>query len=252
MVSRPDTTTNNSSDGEGSDNEVADEDEEEGDVHSRALMHLFEISLELLSLSTEQQQATRGLRDSVKKTWQVIMVVQGAYISVDVLDSIVAAVIGEHPEEQDEEGHENQEEDDQIEEEHSDASDNDSVEVETPKQSTKHKKSKSDNTLPNPKSTIFMTTPLDGEVNNAAIAVDEDDDELITDEAAFDMLLEGVDEDNSDNEEVRGGGLEHTAEVDDALAQMIALKQQSRKAGVLLAHRRALLVRSRSIDILEV
>ena len=114
MVSRPDNTNNSNSDGESSDSEVADEDEEDGDVHSRALMHLFEISLELLSLSTEQQQATRGLRDSVKKTWQVIMVVQGAYISVDVLDSIVAAVIGEHPEDQDEEDHENQEEDDQM------------------------------------------------------------------------------------------------------------------------------------------
>lgn len=249
MVSRPDTTTNSSSDGKGSDSEVADEDDEEdGDVHSRALMHLFEISLELLSLSTEQQQATRGLRDSVKKTWQVIMVVQGAYISVDVLDSIVAAVIGEHPEDQDEEDQEEQEEDDQMEEEHSDASDNESVAVEAPEQSTKHKKSKSDNTIPNPKSTIFMTTPL----NESNAAIDEEDDELITDDVAFDMLLEGVDDDDSDNEEVRGGGLEHTADVDEALAQMIALKQQSRKAGVLLAHRRALLVRSRSIDILEV
>ena len=183
MVSRPDNTNNSNSDGESSDSEVADEDEEDGDVHSRALMHLFEISLELLSLSTEQQQATRGLRDSVKKTWQVIMVVQGAYISVDVLDSIVAAVIGEHPEDQDEEDHENQEEDDQMEGQQSDASDNDSVEVESPKQTTKHKKSKSENTLPNPKSTIFMTTPL----NESNAAIDEEDDELITDEAAFDM-----------------------------------------------------------------
>jgi hypothetical protein len=62
------------------------------------------------------------------------------------------------------------------------------------------------------------------------------------------MLTEGMDVDNAEE----GNGLQHSEEMDEALTNLIALRKQSRKQGMLTAHRQALLVRSRSIDILEV
>jgi hypothetical protein len=207
---------------------------EEGDTHSRALMHLFEVSLDLLSLNAEQHQATRGLRDAVKKAWQAVCALYGASLSVDVLDSIVAAVIGEEQRADEDGAGEGSEGSDQ---EASD--DEDEMDVESSEKGPKSDK----------KGQKGGKGASKG-ANKASVSeqdASDDEDVMISDEAAFDMLTEGVDED-SDLE----GVLQHSGEADSALAQLIALKQQSRKAGVLQAHKQALLVRSRSIDILEV
>jgi hypothetical protein len=206
---------------------------EEGDTHSRALMHLFEVSLDLLSLNAEQHQATRGLRDAVKKAWQAVCALYGASLSVDVLDSIVAAVIGEEQRADEDGAGEGSEGSDQ------EASDDEDEMDESPEKGPKSDK----------KGQKGGKGASKG-ANKASVSeqdASDDEDVMISDEAAFDMLTEGVDED-SDLE----GVLQHSGEADSALAQLIALKQQSRKAGVLQAHKQALLVRSRSIDILEV
>ena len=44
----------------------------------------------------------------------------------------------------------------------------------------------------------------------------------------------------------------HSAAHDSALAQLLALKQQHRKKGILEAKRQELILRSRAIDILDV
>jgi hypothetical protein len=212
------------------------DDEEAGDAYSRALMHLFEVSLDLLSLNADQHQATRGLRDGVKKVWQGVCALQGSSISVDVIDSIVAAVIGEEQSAQDE-GEDGEDGDNN--------SDNGSAEGSAEGGDSEGEMDVEESPAPKGKAGKAA--------KKAARAQDKDSDEeeedvMISEEAAFDMLTEGADG-GSDDED---GPLQHSAEVDDALAQMIALKQQSRKAGVLQAHKQALLVRSRSIDILEV
>lgn len=148
-----------------------DEDGEEGDALSRALMHLFEVSLDLLSLSTDQAQATRGLRDGVKKAWQAVCALHGASLSVDVIDSIVSAVIGE----------EHRADDDGEDQDGSDAEGGESdgeMDVDEPVQaaSTAKKGNKGSK----------QATRADSE--------EEEEDIVISDEKAFDMLTEGVDE----------------------------------------------------------
>jgi hypothetical protein len=235
LLSPPSAGADNAA-GDGSDEDDGNSDAsgEEGDTHSRALMHLFEVSLDLLSLNAEQHQATRGLRDAVKKAWQAVCALYGGSLSVDVLDSIVAAVIGEEQRADDDGAEEGSEGSDQEE-----SHDDDEMDVESPEKASKSDKKGSKGGKGASKG-----------ANKASVSeqdASDEEDVMISDEAAFDMLTEGVDDD-SDLE----GVLQHSGEADSALAQLIALKQQSRKAGVLQAHKQALLVRSRSIDILEV
>lgn len=237
LLSAPTDETDAKSSNKGEESGDEEEEEEEGDAHSRALMHLFEVSLDLLSLQSEQHQATRGLRDCVKKAWQAVCALHGSSLSVDVIDSIVAAVIGEEQRADDDEDEDEGEGEGSDQEEGDDNSD-DEMDVDVPptasKSAQKGKKTAAASKLKEAKE---------------AEEEKEEEDVLISEEAAFDMLTEGVDGEDDDDHE---GGLQHSAEVDSALAQMIALKQQSRKAGVLQALKQSLLVRSRSIDILEV
>lgn len=236
------------SDSASADDDASQADSEEGDAQTRAQMQLFDISLELLSLNADQNQSTRGLRESVKKVWQCVCAIHGSALSVDVIDNIVSAVIGEQ---QGRDGEEGEEGDGEGSEQGSDAGSDDGSEadgsdsemdVEDAKPAVNNAKKASAPAKASTKTTAKQNkTAASAETDTA-----EEEDVVISREDAFDMLTEGMEE--ADEEP----GLQHSAELDDALAQMIALKQQSRKAGVLLAHRQALLVRSRSIDILEV
>lgn len=243
--------------------EASDADSEEGDAQTRALMQLFDISLELLSLNADQNQSTRGLRDCVKKVWQAVCAIHGSSLSVDVIDNIVGAVIGEAQDrgedEEDGEGADGEGSDgeDEGSDPGSDAGSEDAEEEQDSSSEMDVEEAKPAAKNANSKKSAPATAKISkaggaGKVETAEQEGEEEEEEdvVISREDAFDMLTEGME--GTEEVEGEGEGLQHSAELDDALAQMIALKQQSRKAGVLLAHKQALLVRSRSIDILEV
>ena len=81
---------------------------------------------------------------------------------------------------------------------------------------------------------------------------DSDNEDVVLGDDAFDMLPEDVaDSSGDDSESGSEQGLQHTEEADDALVNMLQLKRQNRKKGLLEAKRIQLLNRTRAIDILE-
>ena len=228
--------------------EENEEGSDEGDAQSGALMQLFDLSLELLSLNAEQNQSTRGLRDGVKKVWQCACAIQGSSLSVDVINSIVSVVAGDAEESRQQGEHDGEEDGEGSDAENegseagSDEESNDEMDVEETPIPAKSAKSAAKSAAPakNTKNNKNKTPAAEEEE-------EEEEDVVISREDAFDMLVEGAEDDDNSEQ-----GLQHSAEMDEALAQMIALKNQSRKAGMQLAQRQALLVRSRSLDILEV
>ena len=90
---------------------------------------------------------------------------------------------------------------------------------------------------------------------------EEDDDEVLTGVRAFDFLStdfgmeDGEDEDDEEglsSKAMQHMALQHSEEADEALSQMLALRRQSRKKGMLEAQRNQMLIRTRAIDILEI
>ena len=90
---------------------------------------------------------------------------------------------------------------------------------------------------------------------------EEEEDEVLTGVKAFDFLStdfgmeDGEDEDNEEglsSKAMQHMALQHSDEADEALSQMLALRRQSRKKGMLEAQRNQMLIRTRAIDILEI
>lgn len=89
---------------------------------------------------------------------------------------------------------------------------------------------------------------------------DEEEDEVLSGEQAFDFLStdfgmedgEDEDEDGLSAKAMHHMALQHSEEADGALVQLLSLRRQSRKRGLMEAQRNQLLIRTRAIDILEI
>ena len=90
---------------------------------------------------------------------------------------------------------------------------------------------------------------------------EDEDDEVLTGVRAYDFLStdfgmeDGEDEDDEEglsSKAMQHMALQHSEEADEALAQMLALRRQSRKKGMMEAQRNQMLIRTRAIDILEI
>ena len=196
-----------------------DDDDEDDEDDDRPQSTLFDACMELLSVSGDH--AVKGVRDSVKRVWNAVC--QVCNIEEEVLDSVIATVVGEDGDQAGEDDGEDGSEgknkkrkrgdDDEEEEEEGDSDD-------------------------------------DEDGSESEDEDSEDDEEVkLGEEEAMDFLAEDLDEED-DEAVARLVGknvsvLEHTEEADSALAQMLALRKQNRKKGLLDAKRNQLVVRSR-------
>jgi len=178
-------------------------------------VRLFESCVDLLSYTDES--SIRGIREGIKKLWNSVVILVGDEdLSSELIDSIMDVVadtsITDDPSEDNEELDEDGGEDEQL---------------------TK------------PKSSKMKIDKIEEPDDDSEIIVHEDEllDILAVDENS---VLDGSDNDSN------AGELVHTKDADDALVNMLHLRQENRKKGLVQLMTKQLLMRSRVLDILEV
>lgn len=218
---------------------------------------LLDASLELLAISGEH--SIKGVRDAIKKLWAAIFhptseggestgnggLEKANKVSLDqaeiferIIDSVVDAVVGDDLDEDDDDV----EEEDGEEEEEEDVEEGDEGEEEV-----KDKEPKLLSNSSKKSKRVEVEKKVDVEEE------EEEEDEVID----GDELMKLMDESDSDSDDDGQGNskdmlLQHTSEADGALAQLIKLKKEQRKEGLLAAKKKGYLIRTRAIDILEV
>jgi hypothetical protein len=206
------------------------EDEEEDDEdEDDPQAELLDCCIDLLAVSASH--SIKGIRDAIKKIWMSIIHFCGLH--QDGLEAVLLAVIaddtmneegGEDDDEEEEDG-----EDDEEDEEH----DHDHGEHEEEEEEDD-----------------------DEEEEESEEEDDEEDGQKkkrqVTEEEVIQLLEDEELDLGEDNEEDLEDALVHVESADDALVQMIKMRKQSRKQGLLQAKRQEYIIRSRAIDILEV
>ncbi len=169
---------------------------------------LLDACVDLLSVIGDQSIA--GTRHAVVKLWTLIP--QVCEVDLDLIDSVIDAVLGEDADDnEDEEGKDGKED--------SEGSDDDEDAMDT--------------------------------------GAGEDEEEIFISGAdALNLLVDDMDDSDSDagadsKSKKPKNVLEHDESADGALINMLNLRKQSRKQGLMEAKRKQLIVRSRIIDILE-
>jgi hypothetical protein len=249
-------------------------DEEHLEQLGEHLGSLLDTSLDLISLSGDTN--VKGLRDSVKKIWGVIG--KDLPPSMELLDTAVAAVVGEDVEDEDED------EEDEDEEEHDeDANTQDKDADADDKKSRRSTRKRGDSVISEAStdSNVRRSSRKRGDsvVSEASIASTgsarskgkkqikkgeeealtqeeeeeaEEEDIMLSGDSVMDMLaMDGASDDEEELEALKGMVTEHGTEADLALANMLAMRRQSRKSGLTEAKRKQMTMRSRALDILE-
>lgn len=200
-----------------------------------------------------------GVRDGIKRVWAAIT--QSNQVSTDIFEAVLSAVVGEDCEDehdnefvaisgnqsaanvedcsdQDDNG---EDDDKEVEDDNDDDDDNDyDDDNDDDNDDDANKGSKRDSVHTATRKTVTLT-----------VSSDDDDD---------DSDYEGLDDDEIEAKAISriqllnssGRGVEHHAEADGALLQMIHMRQMSRKSGIMLAKQKQLLIQTRAVDILEV
>ena len=233
--------------------EVLEVEESEGDERQVELLSsLLDICLELLSYTGENNVTAKGIRDAVRRVWGAVG--RDLSVSLDLLESVVEAVIADDVEDDDDEDDEDEE---AIEKDNGDNSEDDEdVEVKGNGKGEGRKRKREKLGGPKPRVRMMrmrmrrmrmgMRTEAEAEDDNE----DQDKDVVIAPTDALDLLAN--EESDSDEELERLKGMvEHGPEADAALVNMLEQRRQGRKAGLLMAKRKQCVIRSRALDILE-
>ncbi len=220
-------------------------DEEFDDEDDSLELRLFENCTELLSLSNDQ--AIKGLRESIKRVWNALFPLIGEdNLSQSFMDALVGQVTDPEDYDQQEEGNhtQNQVNDDDEEEDDggSDQEEDDEEDEEVDENDNKYKKEI--------QSKIAAKRKEAEEQEDLVVQEDDMIDFLMVDDEELnaELGLNGEEEDESDDD----GAVVHTAEADAALVKLIQMKKENRKQGLLAAKRKQILLRSRLLDILEI
>ena len=202
----------------------SDEHDEDVDGHPpSALSLLFDSSMELLSVPVHH--SVKGIRDAIKKTWYIVASLAKTSnssknetcieIDLDMIDEVLTAVIGDDGDDDDDDDDDAENEGESVEE---DEDEDEEVEC---------------------------------KLENG---IDDDDEDSVSEEDIklnSDGLMNVLEADMDDEEETTML-LQHSENADAALVQMIEMRRQGRKHGLMKAKQRELLIRTRAIDILEV
>jgi hypothetical protein len=202
---------------------VVNDDDEDADDDPQA--ELLECCLDLLAVPASH--SIKGIRDSIKKIW--INIIHFCGLHQDGLEAVLLAVIGDDTMQEEEDGEGEEESGEQDGESDQDLEENEDEEAE------------------------------DEDEDEAEGSGDEDDEEegqkvskqnrQVTEEEVLQLLEEdGFDLGDDDEDDA----LAHVESADEALVQMIKMRKQSRKQGLLQAKRQEYIIRSRAVDILEV
>jgi len=212
--------------------EPTPEDDEQETVLDQQLGSLLDACFELVAQNEGAVRAEslsiKGVTAAIKRVW--VSVGKDLPVGLGILENIVGAIVGEDGEDDaDEEEAVNSGDEEEEPEEDAD--------VEEAPDPTENKKSKKEKPAKKEKEVV----------------TGEEEDIILDEEAALHMLAT----ENSDDEEELANlqGMlhvaEHGEEADAALVHMLEMRKANRKAGLLEAKRKQLLVRSRAIDMLE-
>jgi hypothetical protein len=189
-----------------------DEDEDDDDPQAE----LLDCCLDLLAVPASH--SIKGIRDAIKKIW--INIIHSCGLHQDGLEAVLLAVIGEDTMQEDGDDEDNDAESDQEPEENGD-----DEEVEEEEEESEQEEEEEE---------------ADGSSKQ---------NRQVTEEEVLQLLEEdGFDLGDDDEDDV----LAHVESADEALVQMIKMRKQSRKQGLLQAKRQEYIIRSRAVDILEV
>jgi len=212
--------------------ESVPEDDNEDTVLDQQLGSLLDACFELVAQNEGAVRAeslsVKGVTAAIKRVWASVG--KDLPVGLGILENIVGAIVGEDgdDEAEDEGAAQSGDEDEEQEQEGEDEEEEEEVQTALKKEK-KEKLTKKD------------------------VVSDEEEDVLLDEEAALDMLAT----ENSDDEEELANlqGMlhvaEHSEEADSALVHMLEMRKANRKAGLLDAKRKQLLVRSRAVDMLE-
>jgi hypothetical protein len=222
-----------------------DSDDEDDEVEDPQL-DLLDCSVEFLSVSADQ--AIKGLRDAIKRMWAAVFsLLPEEMLSQTLIDVLVDVVMGNSRDDDHHDDEENGEEED-------DEDDEDAEDAEDEKVNSKGKNSAKKETFKIAKKSA-ESHQEDDEDDEEDIVIGEGDfmDFMMVDDGAFcDHVIESkMNGDDSDDDSDNEGQLVHTAEADDALGNLIRLRKENRKEGLMALHRKQILLRSRVLDILE-
>ncbi len=221
-----------------SNGQEADDDEGGLDGQLGTLLDAcFELVAQNESAVRADSLSVKGVSAAIKRVWTHIG--RDLPIGLGLLENMVSAVIGEDGEDEteDEAGEDVSEGSDDEEGKDSDGNDDkdgeDEEEEKEKSMSQKNKRAKN--------------------VKSKSASEASEEDVVINEEAALDLLAT---EKSDDEEELAHlqemlPVAEHGEEADAALVNMLEMRAANRKAGLLEAKRKQLLVRSRAIDILE-
>jgi hypothetical protein len=246
-----------------------DDDDEQSQGAGSEHLALLDACVDLLSVP--QDHSIKGVRDCAKKLWTSVAAVRAtttastraSNIDDDVLAELInmAAniVCGEESEGRDDGDDDEEEMEEEEDEDDEDADEADDDDDEEEEQSAKKRKiggGKDKNNASKKARASESTTDEDTDDDEddedsgagKSSTGGDDDDVYINEGQAFSMLAEN---DNSDDEEDYRNILQHGADADAALVQMLKMRQDSRKAGILQAMRHQLLIRNRGVDLLE-
>ncbi len=234
-----------------------DEDEDEDDSPQ---MRLFDGCMELLSVSSEN--SVKAIRDNIRRTWEVVCQTQQP--EPDLIDMVMAAVLGEDGAEVEDEEEENDEDEEDKDGEEDEEEDGDSEGEETEEEEGEEEEEVEDKKRK--QAPQQKETPGGGKgknkkkKKNSNDSDDDLDDLMVEDEDAVMNLLMGEgfmngegldnsDDDNSDANSFDGGDDEGA---DAALASMVLSQREGRKKGLMDSKKRALLLRTRALDIMDI
>jgi hypothetical protein len=202
----------------------ADEEEDGDEVEDGFQTALFEACMDLVAVS--DKHPVKGIRDAIKRLWS--NVVQYCLVESSVIESILACVVGDDVDGAEESNKGNRDKHDHGE---SDVKEDEEEDEEEEEDEPPTKVSKKDK-----------------QQKKTSEGSDSEEEDIMLDEESTMKLLEGSDSEKEDDDDsdVDEEGM------DAALANMIQMRKQNRKQGLLQAKRQELIVRSRAIDILEV
>ena len=192
--------------------------EENEDNDDGIQLSLFEACMDLLAVS--DSHPVKGVRDATKRFWTTV--VHFCYVESAVIEAIISCVVGD-----DVDGDDRNDNDDSSSDTEKDDSDEDA--------DVKGEESVDEN--------IAIGTDENSDNEDS-----DGEEDILLDESSTMKLLEGSDNESQDDDV----GAVDDAGMDSALVNMIKMRKENRKQGLLQAKRQEFIVRSRAIDILEI
>lgn len=236
----------------GASTESGDEDDEEGEEDASCELRLFESSIDVLSITSEQLKC---LREVLKKLWSIVFsLIKEEDLSQSFFDVLVGHISDAQNEPTEGDGEEPEAiNDEEVNENDVEEKEEDDEEIAALSSKRKGKNQSDDQ--------IQKKSRNDSrEISHMVEEIEEDQEVVLPEEQMMDYLLfegdidpvllaraQGL-EDNEDDQNV----LMHSSEADEALIKMLQSKQDQRKKGFMALKRRQILLRTRTFDIFEV